>query len=222
VGKYFPGKMMSVVGYTGLARTFGIPVTISSLGVVVIAVFGVMSVSLVGLISLLGYPRVFPELSRTGAGIFSFLIIFFLLLFFPAVYWRIINFCFRLLRQPTVKPDLNSGPALKMLGRVLLQNFLYFLGTALITSGIVEIPKSVFFVLVGILCIANLTGFLAFFTPAGIGVREGIILVMLTPIMGSGIAGVVAIVVRLIQTIVDVILFISALFFYRGPKNPGD
>jgi len=54
-------------------------------------------------------------------------------------------------------------------------------------------------------------GFLAVFAPSGIGVREGILLVILVPAVGEGVAAVLVVAIRLVQTLVE--LFLAGVGF---------
>ena len=54
-------------------------------------------------------------------------------------------------------------------------------------------------------CGAYLAGFLALFAPGGLGVREGVLAVLLAPFMGPGIPAAVAVLSRLWMTIVELL-----------------
>jgi hypothetical protein len=67
--------------------------------------------------------------------------------------------------------------------------------------------------LIGASAIAVLAGFLAFFAPGGIGVRDSTLLVFLLPLADSGIAATVSILVRLINTTLDISVGIFSLMY---------
>ena len=54
--------------------------------------------------------------------------------------------------------------------------------------------------------LAGVIGFLAIFAPAGIGVREGILLLALTPVISAGPAALVAVLARLLSVSVNLAL----------------
>ncbi|MBW1673505.1 MAG: flippase-like domain-containing protein, partial [Deltaproteobacteria bacterium] len=72
--------------------------------------------------------------------------------------------------------------------------------------------------LTGSFAIAWVAGFLAPGAPAGIGVREAILLKVLAPIYGAGVAVGLAISLRAITTLADVLTFIAALIA-KGTMN---
>lgn len=60
--------------------------------------------------------------------------------------------------------------------------------------------------------LAYITGFAAFFAPAGIGVREGVVVAILSPVIGISAAVYVSLLQRLISVGVDIALGIIALY----------
>ncbi|PCJ40685.1 MAG: hypothetical protein COA71_10615 [SAR86 cluster bacterium] len=70
--------------------------------------------------------------------------------------------------------------------------------------------------LIWITVMAYLSGFLAFFTPAGLGVREGVIVALLSVQMGVGVAVSISILHRLITLLFDFLLGCLALFLGKS------
>ncbi len=70
-----------------------------------------------------------------------------------------------------------------------------------------------FWWLLWIIVLAYMAGFLAFFTPAGLGAREGIMLVMLSTQVDTNIALYISIMHRMITLIVDILLGAYALLY---------
>jgi len=63
-------------------------------------------------------------------------------------------------------------------------------------------------------------GFLAFFAPAGLGVQEGLLLLVLGPMIGAGPAAIIAVLMRLLQTVTEAGLGAVGLALLRqGPKT---
>jgi hypothetical protein len=109
---------------------------------------------------------------------------------------------------------------IEIVGVSVILNGLYFLGLAIIILSVVKVPVSVLPILVGIFCLANVVGFLALFAPAGIGVREGILFLALGPLVGAGMASVIVILARLIQTVADIFsAALGLISFYCAKKN---
>ena len=63
----------------------------------------------------------------------------------------------------------------------------------------------------GSFAIAWLIGFFAFFLPAGFGAREGVFTFNLSLFLSGGIAGIVAIVSRTLNVLIEIIAFVFGL-----------
>ena len=64
--------------------------------------------------------------------------------------------------------------------------------------------------------LAGTLGFLALFAPAGLGVQEGILLVVLAPALTGEVVAVTVVAMRLIQTIADAVLAGVGLGVWRS------
>ena len=84
--------------------------------------------------------------------------------------------------------------------------FFFGLGSFLIISSFVSLPLQSIYLLIGFLALTYLVGYLPFFIPSGIGVREGMIILGLQSLIGTSAAGFAALFSR-------VILLIAELFF---------
>jgi hypothetical protein len=220
LAKYLPGKLWSIIGYTGIAKRFTIPVIISSAAVFILGVWGLMGASLLGVILALLNPSMIGGLAVLNKGVIVAMVILLLIFLHPKFYLRIVNIVLLLFKQPPIPLHFPWRSMMAIVGEGFILNSLYFLGVSLIISSIVELPGSMLPLFVGIFCLANIAGFLALFAPAGIGVREGILLLVLGPLVGAGLASVIAILARLIQTIADIFsTVLGFVTFYFAKKN---
>jgi len=218
--KYLPGKLWSVIGYSGIAKCFTIPVIMSSTAVFILGVWGLVGASLLGVVLLLLNPAaiLIGQAMLNISILFAIVILLFICLH-PRIYLRIVNVFLSLFKQPPISLDFPWRTMMEVVGASFILNSFYFSGLALIIFSIVELPVSVLSILVGIFCLANVVGFLALFAPAGIGVREGILLLVLGPLVGAGMASVIAILARLIQTIADIFsAAVGVISFYCVKK----
>jgi hypothetical protein len=205
VGKYLPGKFLSLAGHTAIAKKFGIRIMTSASAILLITGLGLAGAILIAITLLLIQSPIQISDRILQISIVSIVILTILILH-PTIYWQMMNRALRVLHQPPIEVKMQFRTMAVLFFAILFQNGLYLLGVSVIASGTVTFPASFLPSLVGSLCLASVAGFLAFFAPAGIGVREGILLVMLSPIAGPGIAGLIAIIIRLIQTASDCIL----------------
>lgn len=77
-----------------------------------------------------------------------------------------------------------------------------------------------FWWLLWIIALAYLAGFVVFFTPAGLGAREGVMLLMLGTQMEASLALYISILHRLITLLVDILLGAYALLFGKALLVP--
>ncbi len=223
LGKYLPGKVLSMAGHAAIAGSFGISLAVSGPAIVLITGLGLSGAALLGLILVMVQAH-----SQLGgqfvqfvlpAGFFVVLALVFL---HPAIYRRVINFVLGLVKQPPLTFNLSLFSMTKFLFGFMIQLGLYISGAAIMVLGIVDIPFSTLPTIAGVSCLASVAGFLAIFAPAGIGVYEGILLMLLTPVTGAGIAGIIAILMRLAQTAADLSLAaagLAGLHFLRSGKT---
>ncbi len=204
IGKYIPGKVLAIAGYVSIARLFGIGIMQSGSVSILLMGLGLNSTLVTGLILMyVGHPHM--EIFRLRE--ICIIILFMCFFLHPRIYWSIVNLMLRAVKQPRVAISFSLLSMVTLFFKLLLQNSLYLCGVSVMVMGVVDLPASMIPSLTGISCVAYVVGFLAIFAPAGIGVREGVFLVLLTPLVGSGTAAIVAVMMRFFQTILD---FLSA------------
>ena len=97
----------------------------------------------------------------------------------------------------------------------LLYFFAYIplgIGTYFLAIGIgMDIPFSNIFAIITAISVSVILGYVAFFSPGGLGVREGVMLLMLKQFSNIEIALVLPIVMRLIYVIIDLLLGIIGI-----------
>jgi len=207
LGKYIPGKLFSFAGHSIIAKKFNIRISVSLFVNLLMMGFGLTSASLIGLVMLLFTKQSINFSSwiyQGGAVCLIFIII--TIIIYPEIYWKIINRGLGILKQAPLQTRISSLNMAVLFASMLFQNLFYLSGVVVMTSGTIELSLYQIFTLLGVFCIANVIGFLAIFAPAGIGVREGILLVMLTPVIGFETTGLITIIMRIVQTLCDCIL----------------
>jgi hypothetical protein len=109
------------------------------------------------------------------------------------------------LEQAADHPGLGLKASALFTGGYLLANFLLGMAFVLIVWSLSDIGWGDVPLLVGGYSLAAVVGIVAFFAPAGLGVREGVVAGFLTPVVGGPVAASLAILVRLAVVLTDVV-----------------
>lgn len=96
--------------------------------------------------------------------------------------------------------------------------FFFGLGNYLIMSAAFGTDPQLMWQLIGVFALSFVAGYLSIITPAGIGVREGIVIYALTKIVPSGLAAFAALFTRLLL-IVSELLFIFISYLWHKTNN---
>jgi uncharacterized membrane protein YbhN (UPF0104 family) len=218
LGRYLPGKLWQIAGLAYLSKAEGVPASTATGSAVLGQVFSLAGATLVGSGVLLA--------SRGGAGLggeWTAGVLLVLLVGFtiPAVLRQILRLWFRIAR--TGAPEgVRTGATfgLRWMGLYAfgwtLQGLAFWilvrsLGLDLTAfEGLPAYPA------------AYVLGYVALFAPAGIGVREGMLIACLQPALGLSAAWAVALMARLWTTVMELLLALSLAGGYLGFFRKGE
>jgi hypothetical protein len=118
-------------------------------------------------------------------------------------------------RVKGINPGAFSLPSFFLYSRVagaqIITALLSGTSTALIVMAVSEkISIMTFLLVIGVSAVANIVSVLAFFAPAGIGVKEGVYIFAFQRLMSLELAVAVALLARLISVITDLVFFVSS------------
>ncbi len=217
-GKYIPGK----VGVVGIKFYLGkkkdINNTTIGISVIYENVFQVVTAFLVSIPILFYYSikemgenpilyQVFPLLFIIGLFIFIH----------PKVFFYFINLGLRLFNREPI-----SNNYFLTLGQIIKYVTLYSVGVIangiaffLFVKSITPISLEYLIPIIGIFNFAGIIGMLAIFVPAGLGVREGIIVLFLKAFLLLEIVIFISVLSRLWATIADLIIGVYVVLFKR-------
>jgi len=123
----------------------------------------------------------------------------------------LVNFAFRRLGKEPVQFAVEK----KVGGKILLMYYigwnLYGLAFYLFLISVSDFPADHILQAAGVFCAAYLVGYWSILTPGGLGVREAILVLLLGPYFGPGVAAAIAAFARLWSIIGEVIASVVAL-----------
>ncbi|MEJ2204830.1 MAG: lysylphosphatidylglycerol synthase domain-containing protein [Gemmatimonadota bacterium] len=207
LGRYVPGKVWQIAGLAVLARGRGVsPATATGAAVLGQGV-ALVAASVVGVWALLDGPE---PLRSWGLGVALLLAGALAVGALPPVFRRFVALGFKLVRREPPRA-LASRIVMGWLVLYVVNWALYAASFSLLVTsfghpGLTPAVASSF-------AAAYVLGYLAVFAPAGIGIREAFLVTFLTPHLGVGAAGAMAVVARLWATVVEAVP--AAAFWMR-------
>jgi glycosyltransferase 2 family protein len=220
LGRYLPGKLWPLAGLALLSRREGIPASTGTTAGLLVQGFSLAGAAVVALPVLWmgmgqgvgppgaegapgGLPASLPGAGVAGLVAVGVLLLLVLLASIPAVTGTSLRILFRLARRDPAeapRPGASFGPRWLVLNVLLWAG--YGLAFALFLYGLgFDVPIQVS---VPAFTTAYLLGYVALFAPAGIGIREGVLIALLQPSLG-GAAAAVAVLARVWMTVVELI-----------------
>lgn len=213
-GKYLPGNVGQFVGRVVLARDIGIPVAVT-LGTMLIEILWsvgtAIGIAALSLFLFLGHGETpLPPWLNTAGLLTCFMVLF-------SAPWVAVT----VLRKtfPHIVERVFAGSELRPPGwGAALRVSALYVGCSVTMGLILCLQAQVFFgaagapllEISGFFALAWLAGYLLPGAPAGIGVRESAMLVLLSPIYGESTALALGVTLRLATTLADAIAFAAA------------
>lgn len=140
--------------------------------------------------------------------LFFLLAIFILFLFFlhPKIFNFLTNLFLRRFSKEYVRVNIKYKQILSLFFMYLAAWLIAGLSFYLIISGVTSVHLEQLFSLIGIFSLSWVIGFLSFFTPGGLGVREGIMIFLLRFHFSSPLSFLISVVNRISLTLCEVIV----------------
>lgn len=213
LGKYIPGKVASVAGLAYLLSTRGVSGPLAA-GMVLVNTCLVVLTGLMVAVPLLIWQPVREILPGAWLWV-SLIMVACLTAIHPRVLVPLVNWLLKRLGRNAllIHPSLRGylWPSVQMLGQWLFAGLTMWL----LARGTTPIPLSTLWVCISAAALGVTAGFLALLAPGGLGVRESIFLLVLTPQIGAGPAAMVTVEMRLVYTLVEVGLALLSLWILK-------
>ncbi len=216
LGRYIPGKVWPVIGMSYLAKKLDISEEVSVTSWVVALIFTLPSAFLAGFLCTSFSPEM-QSLGVTkflGPGVYWITALIFLvslfLIFIPNKIFSLLNYILNFLKRPKINFEISIKTALAVYFGYFLCWISYGFSFWLFVSAISSQSNVPIITSIGIFIIAYQIGYLTIFAPGGIGTRELVLSIALTPFVGPIAAGI-AIAARLWNMVVEIIAAFIAL-----------
>ena len=199
VGKYLPGSVWPFLAQMKFARERGVPGGMALLaGSVFLVVHTVTSV-LVGALLLVSQPALVNRFGWAGLCVPLALVV---------LHPKLINFLARKLakRSGTEPPVLRWAGLVKPLLWMLPAWAGYGVAGYVLADPFTDSVWQLALVCTGAFALGWLVGLLVFLAPAGVGAREAVLILALTPLLGAPAAATVSLMLRVGHTLADLVL----------------
>jgi uncharacterized membrane protein YbhN (UPF0104 family) len=207
IAKYVPGGIWYTLGRVYLCTTEGMKGQIVFLSVILETCFLMLTNMVLFLVSvafLPGTPVLSPFISVA-------IIIVLLIFIYPPILNWFVNIVLKVIKRPLIVLNV-SYPSMVLFSLYFVGVWIaqivgfYFLVNAIYPLGISHI-----FSLSAAYTLAWITGFIVLFAPAGLGVREGMMTLMLSTIIATPLAIVMSFVQRVWISVFEIVVFLVGL-----------
>lgn len=212
LARYIPGTAPWILGKIYFASKHGIAKSKLAVSSLLEAGLQVVVILALGLVILAADSR-FDVMNTSIRLTMVLLLCACIVLLIPAVFNRMIDFAFRFLRRRTLTTEhhasgsvVASGVVMYGVGALLYGTFLFYLAQAVYP----QLGYDTFIFVIGTSSLAGALGIVSFFAPSGLGVRDGIQLLLLSVIMPPEFALIITVLTRLWDIVLDVLFFAFA------------
>jgi hypothetical protein len=212
LGKYIPGSVWPILTQMELGARAKVPRARSASAAVL-----TMVLSLASGLMVAGATLPFAHYSAGYDWVFIFVPVI-LVCLYPPVLNRLLNKLFALTKRAPLDQPVTLPMLLRALGWSLLAWLANGVQIWILADRLGAPPGRTFLIALGGYAFAWCVGFVIIFAPAGAGARDALLILALTPVIGSHAALAVALVSRAVNTISDLLVAGAAAF--RRPKIP--
>lgn len=207
IAKYLPGGIWYTLGRVYLGKSARIKEEIGLLSVV-FETFLLMLTNLVIFLVAINFISSEPVLSPWLSILF---IVVILVLLYPPLLNMLLNLALRLFKRPRVMLKAKYANILKLSAYFFGVWLCQIAGFYTLINSIFPIPLTQLAHLAAAYTLSWITGFIVLFAPGGLGVREGMMSLLLAPILPSPLAVAISFISRIWITLFETVMFFVGL-----------
>jgi glycosyltransferase 2 family protein len=211
IGKYLPGSIWPVLAQMELGREYHVPRSRSASASILVMLLTLISGLLTALVTL---PFAAGAMPYRWALLATPVL---LVMLYPPVLNALIGWLLRLARQPPLERPLTAGGLLRAMGWSFGTWICYGVQIWILATRLGAPAGKTALVAIGGFAFAWSVGFLVVFAPAGAGIRDVLLLVLLGTVLRSADAAAVVLVSRVLMTVADLLSAGVAARFVRRP-----
>jgi hypothetical protein len=212
IGKYLPGSIWPVLAQMELGRDYHVPRSRSASASVLVMLLTLIAGLLTALVTL---PFAAGAMPYRWALLATPLL---LVLLYPPVLNAVIGWLLRLARQSPLEQPLTGGALVRAMGWSFATWICYGLQIWILATRLGAPAGKTALIAIGGFAFAWSVGFIVVFAPAGAGVRDVLLLVLLGSVLRTADAAAVVLVSRVLTTAADLLSAAVAARFVRRPS----
>jgi len=211
MGKYLPGKVWMVLGKVYLSGREGVPKAEAFASAVIEIVLEIVASIFFFFFFLFALVED-SVLSPRVLSLMGVILVAGMVFLHPRLFYKLVNTILYRLKKERIQETITYGDILQLFllynGIVLIQGIAFYF----FVNALCYVPLDNLLVLTGGLALAGALGTLSFFSPSGLGVREGVLALLLSSSVVAPIAVLISLLARLWVTVGEVV---CALFAWR-------
>jgi hypothetical protein len=223
--KYIPGNVGQHVGRIALSKAHGLRIPTVVLTMIIEIAWSIVASSVIAIVAFLGVGRRLFEDTTHIPALWQLVLLALVAILVPIfVQWIFIRWRPGPLKKLQIEGEIQL-PRLKILAACLALNIFGFflMGSSLsvLAQWLFDVGQGALLVLTGTFCVAWVAGFITPGAPAGLGIRDAILLAVLGVLFTPGRALGIALVMRAVTTVGDGLAFIAGWISERRfPATP--
>ncbi len=202
LARYLPGSVWNFVGRAVMCTRAGIDRTAAVGSMVLENAAAIACALLVFAATPPFWPTGLHVLHRLELGLIAAVA---LVMLHPAVFARILSLAARVMRSELPDVDLSLRRVSVLIAHYIAAWLVLGIGFWMFASSVQMLPLRSIPVLAGGFPLAWVIGFVTVFAPGGLGVREGVVVLLLAMFMPVAVAGVIAVAFRLLQIAAELV-----------------
>jgi uncharacterized membrane protein YbhN (UPF0104 family) len=220
LGKYLPGKVWLFLSRFHFYESRG-----KSKKAILIALFLetvtiIMAAGLIFLAALIFFRGIWPSDSWRQPGWLVFLFLLGFITLHPRVLQKILNWAFIRLKREPVSLSISYSDILWILVVCILSWVIGGIGFYLFVDSVFPVAPQYILFLTGALAISSTLGLIAIFAPSGLGVREGVLVYLLSFMMVAPVGVIISILTRIWMTLIEIGLI--GMVYLLGQLQQGE
>jgi uncharacterized membrane protein YbhN (UPF0104 family) len=204
LGKYLPGKVWIFLGRFHFYELKGKSKKAISIALYFETITVIVAAGIISFVTLLFFEKTDLVYSGMPFWWMLFPLIFALVFLHPKVLQKILNWVLVKFKRESISLSISYRDILGVLFLCILSWLIGGVGFYLFINSVFPIPSTHILYLMGALAFSSTLGLIALFAPSGLGVREGILVYLLSFMMPGPVAVIISLLTRIWMTLIEI------------------